>query len=160
TRRVGRPLYEEKRLIEEAKKRGHKVVLIDHAKCYITIEPNDPEVRYEGQNVSDIDAIIPRIGVSATDYGTGIVRQFEMMGVYTTAPSIAFTRARDKLRAIQLLSKANVGIPKPIFSRETDKVDDLIEQINLPMIIKLATGTQGHGVVLAETKKVAKSVIQ
>ncbi len=160
TRRVKRPLYEEKRLIEEAEARGHKVVLVDHAKCYITIEPDKPEVRYEGEDISDIDAIIPRIGASATVYGTAILRQFEMMGIYTTTRSIAITRSRDKLRALQLLSRANVGIPKTIFSRESDAVDDLIEQLSVPMIIKLATGTHGHGVVLAETKKAAKSVIQ
>lgn len=160
TRRVDNPKYEEKRLIEEAELRGHECILVDHAKCYVTIEANNPVVRYEGEDLSNVDAIIPRIGASITKYGTAIVRQFEMMGVYTVTKSIAITRSRDKLRALQLLSKANVGIPKTIFSRESSEVDDLIEQIGLPMIIKLAVGTQGHGVVLAETRKAAKSVIQ
>ena len=107
------------------------------------------------------DVIIPRIMPGMTNYGTAVLRQFEMMGVYTPIRSIAISRSRDKLRSAQILSKSKVGIPKTIFARETSDVDDLIEQIGgAPLIVKLASGTQGNGVVLAETKKAAKSVIQ
>jgi ribosomal protein S6--L-glutamate ligase len=154
------PGFTIKRLREEAVKRGHQVVSIKYPECYVDIEQNNPEVRYRGESLSDLDVIIPRIMPGMSSYGAAIVRQFEMMGVYTTSRSIAITRSRDKLRSLQVLSKAGVGIPKTLFSRETDAVDDLIEHIGAPMIIKLATGTQGNGVVLAETKKAAKSVIQ
>jgi ribosomal protein S6--L-glutamate ligase len=160
TRRVNNPGYQEKRLVEVAEARGHEVRLIDHGKCYVEIEQDRPQVRYEGEAITDLDAIIPRIGASMTTYGTAIVRQFEMIGVYTTAKSIAINRSRDKLRSLQLLSKVGVGIPRTIFSRETQALDDVIDRIGLPMIIKLAIGTQGHGVVLAETRKAAKSVMQ
>jgi ribosomal protein S6--L-glutamate ligase len=154
------PGYTVRRLREEAKARGHEVKVIRYPECYVEIEQDKPEVRYRGVTLTGIDALIPRILPGMTDYGAAIVRQFEMMGVYTTARSIAITRSRDKLRSLQLLSKAGVGIPKTIFSRETDAVDDLIDHIGVPMIIKLASGTQGNGVVLAETRKAAKSVIQ
>lgn len=160
TRKVLNPGYHEVRLMETAAKKGHTVKLIDHGRCYVEIEQDKPQVRYEGEAITDIDAIIPRIGASMTTYGTAIVRQFEMIGTYTTARSIAITRSRDKLRSLQLLSKAGVGIPRTIFSRETKALDDVIDRIGLPMIIKLAIGTQGHGVVLAETRKAAKSVMQ
>ncbi len=160
TRNAQKPGYQENRLTEEAVNRGHTIRLIDHGRCYVEIEQDKPQVRYEGEAVKDVDVIIPRIGASMTTYGAAIARQFEMMGVYTTAKSIAITRSRDKLRSLQLLSKAGVGIPKTIFSRETQALDDVIDRIGLPMIIKLAIGTQGHGVVLAETRKAAKSVMQ
>lgn len=156
----GKGNYSTKRLVEEIKKHGHSSQVVNHAECYVEIEQDTPDVRYRGEDISGIDAIIPRIGSSITRYGTAIVRQFEMMGVYTTARSVAIQRSRDKLRSMQLLSKAGVGIPKTIFSRETDAVDDLVELIGAPMIIKVARGTHGRGVVLAETKKAAKSVIQ
>lgn len=154
------PGYTAKRLREEAKKRGHDIVSIKYPECYVDIEQNNPEVRYRGESLSNLDAIIPRIMPGMSSYGAAIVRQFEMMGIYTTSRSIAIMRSRDKLRSLQVLSKAGVGIPKTLFSRETDALDDLIEHIGVPMIIKLASGTQGNGVVLAETKKAAKSVIQ
>ncbi|HEU4914339.1 MAG TPA: 30S ribosomal protein S6--L-glutamate ligase [Candidatus Saccharimonadales bacterium] len=154
------PGYTVRRLREEAKARGHEVKVIRYPECYVEIEQDKPEVRYRGITLTGLDALIPRILPGMTDYGAAIVRQFEMMGVYTTARSIAITRSRDKLRSLQLLSKAGVGIPKTIFSRETGAVDDLIDHIGVPMIIKLASGTQGNGVVLAETRKAAKSVIQ
>ncbi len=115
---------------------------------------------YEGESLDKFDAIIPRIMPNLTGYASAIVRQFEMMGVYTAARSIAIVRSRDKFRSIQILTKERIAIPKTIFSRDTDEVDDLIEQIGVPMIIKTARGSQGKGVVLAETKKAAKSVIQ
>lgn len=135
-------------------------MVIRYPECYVEIEQDKPDVRYRGNTLSDLDAIIPRILPGMTSYGAAIVRQFEMMGVYTPARSIAISRSRDKLRSLQLLSKSAVGIPKTLFSRETDAVDDLIDHIGVPMIIKLASGTQGNGVVLAETRKAAKSVAQ
>lgn len=153
--------YTSRRLKEELEKRGHKALYVNHAKCYVDIEQNNPDVRYEGKDISNLDAIIPRIGSSITKYGSSIVRQFEMRGVYTTARSIAITRSRDKLRSLQLLSKAGVGIPKTVFARETAEVEDLLEIVGgAPVIIKVARGTHGRGVVLAETRKAAKSVIQ
>ncbi|MCB9822970.1 30S ribosomal protein S6--L-glutamate ligase [Candidatus Nomurabacteria bacterium] len=154
------PGYTVRRLREEARKRGHEVKTIKYPECYVDIKQNHPEVLYRGERLSDLDAVIPRILPGMTPYGAAIVRQFEMMGVYTTARSIAISRSRDKLRSIQLLSKSGIGIPKTIFSRETDAVDDLIDHLGVPMIIKLASSMQGNGVVLAETKKAAKSVIQ
>lgn len=154
------PGYSVRRLRETARARGHEVVTIRFPECYVEIEQNKPEVYYRGKSLNDLDVIIPRILPGMSTFGASIVRQFEMMGVYTTAKSLAITRSRDKLRSLQVLSKAGVGIPRTIFSRETSEVDDLIEHIGLPMIIKLASGTQGNGVVLAETKKAAKSVIQ
>jgi len=154
------PGYTIKRLKEAAKARGHEVRVIKYPECYVEIEQDKPEVRYRGKSLNDLDVVIPRILPGMTTYGTAIVRQFEMMGVYTPAKSIAIARSRDKLRSLQLLSKAGVGIPKTVFSRETASVDDLIEHLGAPMIIKLASGTQGNGVVLAETRKAAKSVIQ
>lgn len=154
------PGYTVRRLREEARKRGHEVKTIKYPECYVDIKQDHPEVMYRGEQLSDLDAVIPRILPGMTPYGAAIVRQFEMMGVYTTARSIAISRSRDKLRSIQLLSKSGIGIPKTIFSRETDAVDDLINHLGTPMIIKLASSMQGNGVVLAETKKAAKSVIQ
>ena len=153
--------YSTKRLKEEAKTRGHNVRVVKHKECYASIESSNPYVTYRGEDLRNVDAIIPRIGSNITRYGTAIVRQFEMQGVYTTATSIAITRSRDKLRSLQLLSRSGVGIPKTVFSRNTADIGDLLEEIGgLPVIIKLARGTHGNGVVLAETKKAAKSVLQ
>lgn len=154
--------YSTKRLKEEAEKRGHIVRIVDYSKCYATIEKSNPVVSYDGEHLTDFDVIIPRIASSYTRYGSAIVRQFEMRGVFTTTSSIALVRSRDKLRSMQLLARAGVGIPKTVFSRGvTADVEDLIEDIGgTPVIIKLARGTHGNGVVLAETKKAAKSVLQ
>lgn len=153
--------YSTKRLKEEAKSRGHNVRVVRHKECFAAIEQSNPTVSYRGKVLTDVDAIIPRIGSSMTRYGTAIVRQFEMQGVYTTATSIAVVRSRDKLRSMQLFAKAGVGIPKTVFSRNTLDIDNLLEQVGgTPVIIKLARGTHGNGVVLAETKKAAKSVLQ
>jgi len=153
--------YATKRLKEEALARGHTVRIINHKRCYMTIERSHPVVRYEGEDLSDIDVIIPRIGSSVTKYGTAVVRQFEMQGVYSTATSLAINRSRDKLRAIQILARAGVDIPKTVFSRETAEVEDLIQQAGgAPLIIKVARGTHGNGVVLAETAKAAQAVMQ
>ena len=153
--------YSTRRLKEEALARGHDVRVINHTRCYMTIEKSNPVVRYEGEDLSGFDVIIPRIGSSVTKYGTAVVRQFEMKGVFTTASSIAINRSRDKLRSMQILARAGVGIPKTVFSRETAEVDDIIEQVGgTPLIIKVARGTHGNGVVLAETKKAAQAVMQ
>jgi ribosomal protein S6--L-glutamate ligase len=154
------PGYTVRRLRETAIARGHSFKTIRFPECYVEIEQDKPEVRYRGGSLNDLDIVIPRILPGMTNYGAAIVRQFEMMGIYTSTKSIALTRSRDKLRSLQLLSKAGVGIPKTVFSRETAALDDLIEHLGTPMIIKLASGTQGNGVVLAETRKAAKSVIQ
>ncbi len=153
--------YSTKRLKEEFAKRGHEVDVIRYRDCFATIESSKPEVRYHGQLLEGYEAIVPRIASNMTRYGTAIVRQFEMQGVFTTSSSIAITRSRDKLRSLQLLARAGVGIPKTIFTRDGRDIDDLIDELGeLPVIIKLARGTHGNGVVLAETKKAAKSVMQ
>jgi ribosomal protein S6--L-glutamate ligase len=153
--------YSTKRLKEEALKRGHEVRIINYAQCYVTLESSNPIVRYEGEPVENVDVIIPRVATSLTRYGASIVRQFELQNVFTTTSSIALVRSRDKLRSIQLLSKSSVGIPKTVFARETTEANDLIEQAGgTPLIIKVARGTHGKGVVLAETPKAARAVIQ
>ncbi len=153
--------YSTKRLRQEAEARGHDVRVINYAKCYVTIEQSRPQVHYEGEELGDIDVIIPRIATNLTKYGSSIVRQFEMMGVFSTASSIAIVRSRDKLRSTQLLARSGVGIPKTVFARATDDLDNVIEQAGgTPLIIKVARGTHGKGVVLAETKKAAQAVMQ
>lgn len=153
--------YSTKRLKEEALQRGHSVRVISHTKCYVGVEKSNPVVYYKGEALKDVDAIIPRIGQSVTKYGSAIVRQFEMQGVFTTASSIAIVRSRDKLRTMQLLARAGVDIPKTVFARETADLPDVIERAGgVPLIIKVARGTHGNGVVLAETKKAAEAVMQ
>jgi len=153
--------YSTKRLAEEAKKRGHEVKIIKYRDCYASIEQNNPAVSYRGEDLINFDAIIPRIAANMTRYGTAIVRQLEMQGVYTVSSSIAISRSRDKLRSMQLLAKSGVGIPKTVVSRNTTDIDVLLDELGgMPVIIKLASGTHGNGVVLAETKKAAKSVLQ
>lgn len=153
--------YSTKRLKEVAKARGHEVKIIKYRDCYASIEQNNPAVSYKGEDLGKFDAIIPRIAAYMTRYGTAIVRQLEMQGVYSLSSSIAINRSRDKLRSMQLLARAGVGIPKTVVSRNSTDIDDLLEKIGgTPVIIKLASGTHGNGVVLAETKKAAKSVLQ
>lgn len=153
--------YTTKRLKEEALARGHEVRVVNYAKCYMTIEKGNPVVYYKGEKLTGIDAIVPRIAQSYTKYGTAVVRQFEMQGVFTTASSIAINRSRDKLRAYQLLAKYGVGIPKTVFARETADFEEVLELAGgAPVIIKVARGTHGNGVVLAETRKAAKAVMQ
>lgn len=153
--------YSTKRLKEAAKARGHVVQIIKYKDCHATIEKSNPVVRYKGEIIGGVDAIIPRIASGMTRYGTAIVRQFEMQGVFTTASSIAINRSRDKLRSIQLLARAGVGIPKTVFTRSLSDIEDIIDDMGgFPVIIKLARGTHGNGVVLAESKKAAKSVMQ
>lgn len=153
--------YSTKRLREVAEARGHDVRVVNYAKCYITVEKSTPVVHYRGKHLSDLDVIIPRIAQSYNLYGTAVVRQFEMQGVFTTAGSMAITRTRDKLRAYQLMARKGVGIPKTVFARETADLEDVIEKAGgAPLIIKVARGTHGNGVVLAETVKAAKAVMQ
>lgn len=153
--------YSTRRLKEEAVARGHEVRILNYAKCYVSVESNNPVVRYQGEEIRDIDVIIPRIASSLTRYGGSIVRQFEMQNVFTTTSSIALVRSRDKLRSLQLLAKTGVGIPKTVFARETADFEDVLEQVGgAPVIIKVARGTHGNGVVLAETRKAAKAVMQ
>ena len=157
----GRKNYSTMRLIEEAEQRGHNVRVINYAKCFVTLEQNNPIVHYRGEIVTNIDAIIPRISARLTNYGSSIVRQFEMQNVFTTTSSIAIVRSRDKLRSMQLLSKSGVGIPKTVFARETADYEGVLEQVGgAPVIIKVARGTHGTGVVLAETRKAALAVMQ
>jgi len=153
--------YSTKRLKEVALARGHEVDVIKYRDCYASIESSQPMVWYKGEPLVGYDAVIPRIASSMTKYGTMIVRQLEMQGVYTMGSSIAIVRSRDKLRSMQLLARAGVGIPKTVVSRGVSDVDDLMEHLGgAPIIIKLARGTHGNGVVLAESKKAAKSVLQ
>lgn len=153
--------YTTKRLKEVAKERGHEVRVVNYGKCYMTVEKGNPVVYYRGKKLENIDVIIPRIAHSYTRYGSAVVRQFEMQGVYTTTSSIAITRSRDKLRAYQILAKAGVGVPKTVFARDTADFDEVIELAGgAPVIIKVARGTHGAGVVLAETRKAAKAVMQ
>ncbi len=153
--------YTTKRLKEEARARGHEVRVISYNKCYMTVEKSMPIVYYKGEPLTGYDAIIPRIAQSYTRYGSSVVRQFEMQNVYTTASSIAINRSRDKLRTYQLLAKADVGIPKTVLARETANFEDVISLVGkTPLIIKVARGTHGNGVVLAETPKAAKAVMQ
>ena len=153
--------YSTRRLKEVAKLRGHNVRIINYEKCYVTLESGNPVIRYQGEEVHNVDVIIPRIAASLTKYGSSIVRQFEMQNVFTTTSSIALVRSRDKLRSMQLMAKAGVGIPKTVFARDTADPEDVIEQAGgAPLIIKVARGTHGKGVVLAETRKAAEAVMQ
>jgi ribosomal protein S6--L-glutamate ligase len=154
-------LYSTRRLVEAAAARGHEVRVIDHTRCYVEVTNAGPTVFFEGEPIRQIDAIIPRIGASVTEYGSAIVRQFETQGVFTATPSLALVRARDKLRSLQLLAREKAAIPHTLFARRASDLDDLLERLGgPPVVIKLLEGTQGVGVVLAETKKAAKSVLQ
>ncbi len=149
------------RLFAAAKKRGHKAQIIDYTKCYCNVEKGKPQIYYNGKPLPSFDAIIPRISISSQSYGSAIIRQFEMMNVFTTTGSLAFIRARDKLRSMQLLARNNIDIPRTVVARDTKDVDKIIDLAGgTPVIIKIARGSQGVGVVLAETKKAARSIIQ
>lgn len=153
-------LYSTKRLVEASENRGHVVEIIDTLACYMNITSNKPQIHYKGNVLEDFDAIIPRIGSDITFYGTSVVRQFEMMGIYTLNKSIAITRSRDKLRSMQILSGHNVSLPITGYASSPDDIDDLINMVGgAPLVIKLLEGTQGLGVVLAETNKAAQSVL-
>lgn len=154
-------LYSTRRLVEAAEERGHEVRVIDALRCYMNITSHHPEIHYKGEVLTGFDAVIPRIGASITFYGTAVLRQFEMMGVYPLNESVAITRSRDKLRSLQLLSKHGVGLPVTSFAHSPDDIDDLLNIVGgAPAVIKVLEGTQGIGVVLTETEQAAKSVIQ
>lgn len=154
-------LYSTARLKQAAEERGHEAVVLDHLKCSVTADIRAPRMYYKGELVEDVDAIIPRIGASVTSYGTAIVRQFEMMGVFSANSSISIARSRDKLRSLQIFSRHDVGIPRTIFANHPRDINRLLSEVGgPPVVIKLLEGTQGIGVVLAETKKAAQSVIE
>lgn len=154
-------LYSTQRLIEAGKQRNHEMQVIDTLRCYMNITSHRPEVYYKGRKLEGFDAIIPRIGASVTFYGTAVVRQFEMMNVFTVNESVAITRSRDKLRSLQLLARKGIGLPVTGFANHSDDTQDLIQHVGgAPLVIKLLEGTQGIGVVLAETHKAAESVAE
>ena len=154
-------LYSHKRIVAAARARGHEIEVIDTLKCYMNIASHRPDVRYKGRSLEGFDAVIPRIGASITFYGLAVLRQFEMMGVYPLNESVAIGRSRDKLRGLQLLSRKGIGLPATAFAHVTSQADDLIDMVGgTPLIIKLLEGTQGIGVVIAETRASAKSMIE
>jgi ribosomal protein S6--L-glutamate ligase len=154
-------LYSHKRIVAAARARGHEIEVIDTLRCYMNIASHRPDVRYRGRSLDGFDAVIPRIGASVTFYGLAVLRQFEMMGVYPLNESVAIGRSRDKLRCLQLLSRRGIGLPVTAFAHATSQADDLIDMVGgTPVVIKLLEGTQGIGVVLAETRSSAKSMIE
>jgi len=156
-----RNLYSTRRLVEAAEAAGHEVEVIDALRCYMNITAESPSMHYKGEDLTGFDAVIPRIGASITFYGTAVLRQFEVMGLYPLNHSIAISRARDKLRSMQLLARKEIDMPATGFARNPDDIEDVLSMVGgTPVVIKLLEGTQGIGVVLAETKKAAESVIQ
>lgn len=156
-----RKLYSSRRLIEAANERGHEIQVLDALRCYMNIAAHKPTIHYRGEQLGGFDSVIPRIGASVTFYGTSVLRQFEMMGVYPLNESVAISRSRDKLRSMQLLSRRGLGMPVTGFANKPDDVKDLIKMVGgAPLVVKLLEGTQGIGVVLAETAKAAESVIE
>src|SRR5690554_5670504 len=156
-----RNLYSTRRLIEAAESRGHEVTVLDPLRCYMNINAKEPEIHVRGQILQSFDAVIPRIGASITFYGTAVLRQFEMMGTYPLNESVAISRSRDKLRSLQLLSRKGIGLPITGFASKPSDIPDLIKMVGgAPLVIKLLEGTQGIGVVLAETQQAAESVIE
>jgi ribosomal protein S6--L-glutamate ligase len=154
-------IYSTRRLCEAASARGHKALVVDHLKCSLIGEHQNPRIIYNGEELNDVQAVIPRIGASVTFYGTAVVRQFEMQGVYSVNSSISIVRSRDKLRSLQIFSRHDIGIPRTVFTNQPKDIDNLIREIGgAPVVIKLLEGTQGIGVVLAESKKAARSVVE
>ena len=154
-------LYSTRRLVEAAEERGHEVTVIDALRCYMNITSVKPTIHYRGEVLEGFDAVIPRIGASVTFYGTAVLRQFEMMNVFPVNESVAVTRSRDKLRSAQLLARKGIGMPVTGFAHNPDDIQDLLKEVGgAPLVIKLLEGTQGIGVVLAETQKAAESVLQ
>ena len=154
-------LYSHRRLVEAAKARGHAIDVVNHLKCYINITSHRPSVFYQGKDLPKYDAVIPRIGASVTFYGTAVLRQFEMMGVYPANESVAISRSRDKLRSLQLLARKGIGLPVTVFAHKTSNAEEVIKLVGgPPVIVKLLEGTQGIGVILGETERAAESIIQ
>jgi ribosomal protein S6--L-glutamate ligase len=153
-------LFSHQRIIEVATSRGHQIVAIDYLRCYMNITSRKPELRYMGERLEGFDAVIPRIAASHTFYGLAVLRQFEMMGVYPLNESVAIGRSRDKLRSLQILSRVGVGLPHTVFANYTGNSEEIVKMVGgAPVVVKLLEGTQGIGVVLGETAKSAKSVI-
>lgn len=158
---TNRNLYSTRRLVEAGEERGHEMPVYNHKRCYMNVVSSQPQIHYNGQTIDGVDAVIPRIGASVSFYGTAVLRQFEMMGVYSVNESVAISRSRDKLRALQLLSRRGIGMPRTGFASAPGDTQDLLELVGgAPVVIKLLEGTQGVGVVLAETRKAASSVIE
>jgi len=156
-----RHLYSTRRLVEEGINRGHEVKVIDCLHCSMNITSANPQIHYHEEVLENFDVVVPRIGASVTFYGTAVLRQFEMMGVFPVNESVAITRSRDKLRSLQLLARKGVGMPVTGFANKPDNVPELLKMVGgAPVVIKLLQGTQGIGVVLAETRKAAESVIE
>ncbi len=154
-------LYSTQRIVEIGEQRKHEMLIIDHTKCDLVIEKRNPVIIYKGKKLTNIDAVIPRIGASVTFYGTAVVRQFEMMKVFSTVESQALVRSRDKLRSLQILSRAGLGLPKTVFTNYSKNVKEIIQEAGgAPIVVKLLEGTQGLGVVLAETNNAAESVLE
>lgn len=154
-------LYSTKRLVEAGEKRKHEMLVVDHTKCDLIIEKRKPQIFYKGNSLEGVDAVIPRIGASVTFYGTAVVRQFEMMKVFTATESQALVRSRDKLRSLQILSRSGLGLPKTAFTNYSKDVKSIIQKVGgAPLVIKLLEGTQGVGVVLAENNNAAESVLE
>lgn len=154
-------LYSTRRLVEAGEQMGHEMHVIDHLQCDLVIEKKRPAIVYKKTRLENFDAVIPRIGASVTFYGTAVVRQFEMMKVFTAVESQALVRSRDKLRSLQILSRAGLGLPKTVFTNDTRNVEEVVNEVGgAPLIIKLLEGTQGLGVVLAENRKAAESVLE
>jgi ribosomal protein S6--L-glutamate ligase len=154
-------LYSTSQIVKAGEKRGHEMLVVDHSKCDIIIERKNPHIFYRGKELADIDAVIPRIGASVTFYGTAVVRQFEMMKVFSAIESQSLVRSRDKLRSLQILARAGLGMPKTAFTNYSRDVSEVIKQVGgAPVVIKLLEGTQGVGVVLAESKKAAESILE
>src|SRR6056297_736736 len=154
-------LYSTSRLTEAIEEAGHEATVLDHLKCDLVSEKDNPSIYYRGTKIEGVDAVIPRIGASVTFYGSAVVRQFEMMKVFTAVESQALVRSRDKLRSLQIMARAGVGMPKTVFTNYSTEVRKIIESVGgPPLIVKLLEGTQGVGVVLAPTFKAAESIIQ
>ena len=154
-------LYSTRRLKQAGEERGHEMRVIDHLRCYMNSTSHQPKVMYQSQPLVDIDAVSPRIGASNTFYGTAVVRQFEIMGVFPANTSMAISRSRDKLRSLQIMARRGIGLPVTGFAHSTKDIDGLVDIVGgAPLVIKLLEGTQGIGVVLAETQQAAKSVIE
>ncbi len=158
---TGRTLYSTHRLLEAAQDRGHQVEVVDHLKCNLITEKRNPSVHYRGRALDQTDAVIPRIGASVTFYGSAVIRQFEMRNIFTAVQSQALLRSRDKLRSLQILARAGLGLPKTVFTNYSREVHEIIDAVGgVPLVVKLLEGTQGLGVVLVENKKAAASVIE
>ncbi|MFD1550844.1 30S ribosomal protein S6--L-glutamate ligase [Putridiphycobacter roseus] len=154
-------LYSTQRIIEAGEKKGHEMIIIDHTKCDLVIEKKRPIVIYKDEEISGIDAVIPRIGASVTFFGTAVVRQFEMMKIFTATESQALVRSRDKLRSLQILARAGLDLPKTVFSNYSKNVSNIVDKVGgAPLVIKLLEGTQGLGVVLADNRNSAESILE